>query len=40
MCYWTAPNGLYKEPDKTKPVEDNRGYWGKLSQDKTVMVPL
>ena len=40
MYYWNAPFGPYKAPDKTKPVEDNRGYWVKLNQDKTVTVPL
>jgi len=38
--YWAAPFGPYKAPDKNKPVEDNRGYWVKENQDKTVTVPL
>ena len=33
MYYWTAPYGPYSAPSKTKPVEDNRGYWVKVNQN-------
>jgi hypothetical protein len=36
MYYWVAPNGPYSEPNKNLPVEDNRGYWVKVSQDTAV----
>jgi len=40
MYYWDAPLGPYTEPNKNLPIKDNRGYWVKLNQDKTVTVPL
>jgi subtilisin family serine protease len=36
MYYWDAPGGPYSEPNKDLPVEDNRGYWIWVNQDKTV----
>jgi len=36
MYYWEAPYGPYNEPNYSAPVEDNRGYWVKVNQDKTV----
>jgi len=40
MYQWAAPYGPYSAPNKTKPVEDNRGYWVKVPLDWTVTVPL
>jgi len=40
MYYWDAPYGPYKEPDRTKPVEDNRGYWVKENQIWSVQIPI
>jgi len=38
MYYWTGTG--YKAPDKTKPVEDNRGYWVKVNQIWSVQIPI
>jgi len=38
MYYWTGTG--YKAPDKTKPVEDNRGYWVKENQIWSVQIPI
>jgi hypothetical protein len=40
MYYWTAPGGPYSEPNKNLPVQDNRGYWVKVSENVTVTIPL
>jgi hypothetical protein len=40
MYYWTAPGGPYIEPTYTLPVEDNRGYWVRESQNWSVQIPI
>jgi hypothetical protein len=38
MYYWAS--GGYAIPPKNSPVQDNLGYWVKVNQNTTVMVPL
>jgi len=38
MYYWTG--GGYSIPNKYLPVDDNRGYWVKVNENKTLTVPL